>query len=124
MAQTTLSLEDFRSSGTEAARRAADFAATHDLSDPAACSAFNALVKEAEAVADTAFRCATLLARKADGMDDVAALWREMERVCDDVLDELRRTSAANGRAIPLTSCDRILDLRLAANERASLHTA
>src|SRR5437762_11466262 len=119
MFQSTLSLEDFRTSGAEAARRAADFAATHDLSEPSACSAFNALVKEAESVADTAFRCATLMARKADSLADVAAIWREMERVCDGVLDALRRTSAADGRPIPLTSCDRILDLRLAANERA-----
>ena len=55
MFQATLSLEDFRTSGTEAARRAADFAATHDLSEPSACSAFNALVKEAESVPDAAF---------------------------------------------------------------------
>ena len=60
------------------------------------------------------------MARKADGLADVAAIWREMERVCDSVLDALRRNSASDCRPIPLTSCDRILDLRLAANERAS----
>ena len=85
---------------------------------PGACEAFSRQVRLVEGIVVHTYGVAAALAKKADGLDEVADVWREMSHFCQPALKALAELKHKYPFCGTAALYDLVLDYKLSADKR------
>ena len=117
----TISLSDLQEANASEVAKLRSIAESFDESGDSS-RRFAAHVKAIEGLVRNAYQCSAIMARKSEGMEDTAEIWRRMAEFCDQTLAQLKSLTAQHPRCATEELYDLILDCRNAAARRMELH--
>jgi len=85
---------------------------------PEACEAFSRQVKQVQGVLRNTYGVAASMARKADSLEDVAELWRQMSKLCNQTIQSLTVLTEKYPSCGTPALYDLALDFKLASEKR------
>lgn len=93
------------------------------LSAETRCMLFNEEAEELLHLLQTFFTFTGMASRKAEDLEDVAAIWKSFENLSDKVMEVLTRLHAENPGCVSDYYYNKVLDYRNAARSRCLIHS-